>query len=244
MLEARNLKVRYRNGALGVLNTSVLVKEGQVVALFGPNGAGKSTTVRAITGFLKTEGTRIVSGSVTMEGKDITNVEPWQTSRMGLSIVPERQKIFASMSVRDNLAALGQRPPRSRRQRRLNYVCDLFPVLADRMGETAGRLSGGQQQMLAIARSLMTEPRVLIVDEMTQGLHHSLQPVLFDAVREISAAGTAVVIVDESTGFALQVADYCYLIGGGLVRDEGVAERFKDNALIAAGYVEDAGTHG
>lgn len=238
MIEATNLKVRYRNGALGALDISLRVSSGQVVALFGPNGAGKTTAVRAITGFLRSEGARVIGGSVAFDGQDITNHEPWRTSRMGLSMVPERQKIFPSMTVRENLTALGKRPPRARRLEKWDQVCSLFPVLADRMAEPAGQLSGGQQQMLAIARCLLADARVVIVDEMTQGLHHSLQPVLFDAIRAIVADGTAVVLVDESTGFALQVADYCYLIGGGRVRDEGDAAKFADSALLAAGYVE------
>ncbi|MEU1956032.1 ABC transporter ATP-binding protein [Nocardia rhamnosiphila] len=238
MIEAKNLKVRYRSGALGALDISLRVAAGQVVALFGPNGAGKTTAVRAITGFLRSEGARVVGGSVMFDGKDITNLEPWQTSRMGLSMVPERQKIFPSMTVRENLTALGKRPPRARRLEKWDQACSLFPVLAERMGEPAGRLSGGQQQMLAIARCLLADARVVIVDEMTQGLHHSLQPVLFDAIRAIVADGTSVVLVDESTGFALQVADFCYIIGGGRVRDEGDAAKFADSALLAAGYVE------
>lgn len=238
MLEANHLKVRYRNGALGALDISLRVAPGQVVALFGPNGAGKTTAVRAITGFLRSEGARVISGSVLLDGKDITNVEPWRTSRLGVAIVPERQKIFPAMTVRENLTALGKRPPRARRQEKWEQVCSLFPVLADRMGEPAGRLSGGQQQMLAIARCLLADARVVIVDEMTQGLHHSLQPALFDAIKAIVADGTSVVVVDESTGFALQVADYCYLISGGRVRDEGDAAKFADDALLAAGYVE------
>ncbi|WP_280217300.1 ABC transporter ATP-binding protein [Nocardia neocaledoniensis] len=237
MLEATNLKVRYRNGALGVLDITARVAPGQVVALFGPNGAGKTTAVRAVTGFLGTEGARVIAGKVTLDGRDITNVEPSRICRMGVSLVPERQKIFPAMSVRENLNALGRRPARSHRKQVQERVFALFPMLAERLGEPAGQLSGGQQQMLAIARTLMTEPRVLIVDEMTQGLHHSMQPVLFDAIRDIAASGTSVVLVDESTGFALQVADYCYLIGGGAVRDHGPAARFEDNALLTTGYV-------
>jgi branched-chain amino acid transport system ATP-binding protein len=238
VLSVENLKVRYRNGALGILDVTFSVEAGQVIALFGPNGAGKTTSVRAVSGFMKTEGAKLVAGKVTLFGEDMTNAEPHRTSIMGVAFVPERRKVFSSLSVSENLAALGKRPPRARRAEVYDRVYTLFPVLAERRRELAGRLSGGQQQMLAIGRSLIGEPKLLIVDEMTLGLHHSMHPPLFEAVKSIAAQGTAVVVVDESTGFALEVADHCYLLGGGTVRDDGPAERFRGNELLAAGYVE------
>ncbi|HSY16092.1 MAG TPA: ABC transporter ATP-binding protein [Jatrophihabitantaceae bacterium] len=237
-LRASGLKVRYRNGAVGIEDVSLTVNPGQIVALFGPNGAGKTTTVRAISGFLRTEGTKIVNGRVEIFGKDVTAAEPHETYAAGVATVPERRKVFSSLTVDDNLVALGALPGRGQRKAAYDRVYDLFPILAERRGQLAGRLSGGQQQMLAIARSLMRQPRVLIIDEMTLGLHHSLHEPLFVAVRQIAAQGPSVVIVDESTGFALKVADYCYLLGAGQVRDSGPAEKFRNNDLLAVGYVE------
>lgn len=238
MLSAKTLKVRYRNGALGVVDVSLEVEAGQVVALFGPNGAGKTTTVRAISGFLRSEGAKIVSGRVTLFGEDVTNSEPQKTTRLGVAFVSERQKIFPNLSVAENLTALGKIPPRARRQQIYERIYELFPVLKTRPRELAGRLSGGQQQMLAIARSLMCEPKLLIVDELTLGLHHSLHAPLFDAMRAIASEGTAVLVVDESTGSALDVADHCYLLSGGRVRMSGPAGTFRGSELLAAGYVE------
>jgi branched-chain amino acid transport system ATP-binding protein len=237
-LVAEQLAVRYSNGALGISDVSLQVEPGQIVVVFGPNGAGKTTTVRAISGFLRTEGAKVVTGKVLLDGRSIANLEPNQTARLGVAFVPERRKIFSNMSVLENLEAIGQRPPRPRRRELLEHVYDLFPVLADRQKELAGRLSGGQQQMLGLARTLVSEADLLIVDEMTLGLHTSVHGPLFSVVRKIADEGKAALIVDESAGPALEVADYCYLLGGGTVRMSGPPDVFREHELLAAGYVE------
>jgi branched-chain amino acid transport system ATP-binding protein len=230
--------VRYRNGALGVLDVSLKAEAAQVVAIFGANGAGKTTTVRAISGFLKTEGARIVGGRVTLFGQDTTNFEPHDTARLSVAFVPERRKIFPNLTVSENLDAVGRLPGRGRRAEIYDRVLSLFPMLVERRREFAGRLSGGQQQMLAIARGLIREPKLLIVDEMTLGLHQSLHAPLFEVVQRIAAQGTTIIVVDESAGLVLHISDYCYLLGSGRVRDEGPAERFRGNELLATGYVD------
>jgi branched-chain amino acid transport system ATP-binding protein len=233
ILRAEHLKVRYRNGALGVVDVSFSLDAGQIIVIAGPNGAGKTTSVRAISGFLKSEGAKVIGGSVTLFGTDATNVEPWRTTRSGVAFIPERRKIFPSMSVRENLNALGSRPSRARRKEISERIFDLFPVLATRQHQLAGRLSGGQQQMLAIARSLLTEARILIVDEMTLGLHHSLHDPLFEAVQQLASAGTGVVIVDEGTTKCLALAHYCYLLEAGRLIGEGEPSKFTGGALAA-----------
>ena len=236
IVEAEAVRVRYRGGALGVDNVSLAVGEGQVVALFGANGAGKTTMARAISGFLKTEGTK-VSGEIRLFGRDTTHWEPHRIAALGVSSVPERHKVFPALTVRENLLAVGTLPPRSERAKVLEEIYSLFPVVKDRRDEQAGRLSGGEQQMLALARSLISQPRLLVVDEMTLGLHHSMQPPLFDTVRRVAQKGTSVLLIDEATGFALEVADYCYLLRAGTIVAEGPAEQFRGNELLAAGYV-------
>jgi len=240
LLEVEGLRVRYRSGAIGIADVSLRVGHGQVVALFGPNGAGKTSTVRGVSGFLRTEGARVAHGSVTFDGQDVTNAEPHRQAKLGVAFVPERNKVFPTLTVAENLAALGVLPSPARRQELQELVYTLFPVLAIRRRELAGRLSGGQRQMLALARAIFSDPKLLIVDEMTLGLHHSMHPVLYDAVRAIAKTGASLLLVDESTGFALEVADYCYLLSAGLVVDEGAAERFRGNELLAAGYLETA----
>lgn len=238
MLEVENLRVRYRNGAIGVSDVSFSVAESQIVALFGPNGAGKTTVARAVSGFLRSEGARVIGGLVRFEGRTVTNFEPHRMARLGVACVPERKKIFANLTVRENLHALSKAKSKSRRKARLEQVFELFPVLAERQSQLAGQMSGGQQQMLAIARSLLVEPKLLIIDEMTLGLHPSLQAPLFGAVSRVAEGGTSVLIIDESTGFALQSASYCYLLGAGTVLDEASPEKFRGNELLAAGYIE------
>jgi branched-chain amino acid transport system ATP-binding protein len=238
ILITESLRVQYRNGALGILNVSFSVAPGQIVAMFGANGAGKTTTVRAVSGFLKTEGARVIAGRVLFENRDVTNSEPHNQAKAGLAFVPERNKVFADMSVAENLAAVGRSLKGPRRAELHSLIFSLFPVLAERRTQVAGSLSGGQRQMLALARAMSVDPKVLIVDEMTLGLHHSVHPELFHAVREVAARGAAVVLVDENTGLALQAADYCYLLRAGAVHDEGPPAKFHGNELMAAGYVD------
>ena len=235
--EVKNLRVRYRNGALGVTDVSLMVYPSQVVALFGPNGAGKTTTVRALSGFMKTEGARVVGGSVRFAGRDIRNHEPYRVNKMGISLVPERGKVFTNLSVAENLAAIGGKPRRAKKELH-DEVYTLFPVLAERRRLMAGRLSGGQQQMLAIARALLSEPRLLIIDEMTLGLHQSLHQMLFDAVRKIATGGRSVLISDESIASSLEIADHCLLLNAGRLRASGPRSDFVGSELLIAGYVE------
>ena len=239
MLEASGLRVRYRNGALGVLDVSLSAEPGKVVAVFGPNGAGKTTSVRACTGFLKSEGASVVAGHVRLDGRDMTGAEPHRFCRRGIFCIPERRKIFPHLTVADNLKAVRYLPARKARAEVQERIFTLFPMLNDLLGLQAGRLSGGQQQMLAIARGLMSEPRYLVIDEISLGLHVSVIRPLFEVLRTIAESGTAVLVVDETTDAALDVADHCYVLRSGRVVDEGSPDRFRGSELIAAGYVGD-----
>jgi branched-chain amino acid transport system ATP-binding protein len=235
LLRGSNLQVRYRNGALGVHDVTLEVQPGQTVALLGPNGAGKSTTLRALSGHLSSEGTRVIQGTVQFDGRDVTNAEPHRVARLGMMLVPERRKVFPNLSVMENLLALGSSGGRQQSSL-LENVFELFPMLQQRRSEYAGRLSGGQQQMLAIGRSLMSEAKLLLLDELTLGLHVSLKPVLYDAVIKINERGTAVLVADESADFALSVCEYCYVIRDGLISKEGEPAHF-ELAELAAGYL-------
>jgi branched-chain amino acid transport system ATP-binding protein len=234
LLEAESIKVRYPNGALGILDVSLAVEPGQVVALAGPNGAGKSTTLRAISGFARNEGARVISGSVRVADRDMTNREPYEFSRSGVHCVPERKKVFPNLSVTENLFALGGLPGKEERARLLKWVGELFPPLATRTSQQAGQLSGGERQMLAIARGLMARPRLLVIDEMTLGIHPTVHTVLFDAIREISAQGTAVLISDENVPLMLRLADVCYQVEFGKMTFAGTSE---DYVASVSGFV-------
>lgn len=237
ILELDDVSVRFRSGALGAKGITMSIDRGSIVAIFGPNGAGKTTTVRAIGGFLRAEGAKVSSGRVRFKGRDITNWEPHRVSRAGIAYMPERNKIFPQLTVNENLLAIGGLPRGEKRAAAFDRVFEMFPVLAERRRSVSGQLSGGQQQMLALSRAWLSRPEVLIIDEMTLGLHHSLHPVLFDAVSVVSQAGTTVVLVEESTGLALELADYCYLLYGGKLKDHGPVARFYGNELLIAGYL-------
>ncbi|HEV7713430.1 MAG TPA: ATP-binding cassette domain-containing protein [Asanoa sp.] len=238
LLAVADLTVRYRNGALGVQGVSFEVRKSQIVAILGAAGAGKTTTVRGISGFLRSEGARVIKGDVTFDGKNITNQEPHKVCRLGLFAVPERRKIFPNLSVQENLEALGKGMVTGDRRAEVErLIFDLFPVLGQVRRQLAGRLSGGQQQMLAIGRALMVDPKLLIIDEMTLGLHPSLHEPLFEAVQRIAATGSAVLLVDESTGNTLEVAQHCVLLKAGQVWAAGPSSDFIGNELLVAGYV-------
>ena len=157
LLDVQNLEVRYPNGALGVTNSSLKVDHGQIVVLFGANGAGKTTTLRAISGFLSSEGARTTSGRVIFDGQDMTNALPEQTAERGVAIVAEREKIFPNLTVKENLLSLGTKQLGKNRDEKLERVFNLFPILREKLRQSAGRLSGGQRQMLALGRAMMIE---------------------------------------------------------------------------------------
>ncbi len=181
----------------------------------------------------------MVKGSIRLDGTDVTGWEPHRLSRLGIAALPERNKVFKNLSVREHLTSAGLHRGRAERDAAIEFGLTLFPILRERFKQSAGRLSGGQQQMLAMASALAGCPKLLIVDEMTLGLHPSLQPVLFSALRTIASNGTAVLVVDESTSHALETADYCYLIQGGYIVLEGPPDTFRGSELVASGYLGD-----
>ena len=236
MLVAERLSVRYGSGALAIDGVDINVEAGTIVAVVGPNGAGKTTTLRAISGFLRSEPARVTGGRVLWDGQDVTGSEPHQMARLGVVAIPERHKVFPNLSVFENLCAL-RISNKSSRQSGIDRVIEMFPFLAERMRMSAGLLSGGQQQMLAIARGLLLEPRVLMIDEMTLGLHPSIHGQLFDAARRIADSGTGVLIVDEGTTGAITHADHVYVINGGRVRAGGPSRDFRDREILEGLYL-------
>ncbi len=242
ILAVDHVALRYANGALGISDVSFQVAPGEIVALLGANGAGKTSSARSAGGFLRSEKARVITGSVSFGGENVTNSEPHRQAKRGLFLVPERKKCFGNLSVGDNLLAVGQLPKRARRNELLEFVHTLFPILAERTKQLAGKLSGGQRQMLALGRAVMSDAQVICVDEMTLGLHHSVQAPLFASIKEIAATGTAVLLVDESAEGTVLTADYCYLLADGVVRDEGPASKFYDERVLVSGYLgADAG---
>src|SRR5438552_3528802 len=194
---------------------SIAVPEGTVVALLGPNGAGKTTTLRVISGTLP-----CYDGEVRLEGRRINGCSPYEIARRGVTLVPEGRGIFPGLNVRENLE-IGARASgdgdAGRRQARLDDVLETFPRLQERLTQRAGTLSGGEQQMLALSRAFLSQPRLLLLDEISMGLAPRIVEQLFDTVAELKDAGQTIVLVEQYLTYALRFADICYVLAKGSV---------------------------
>ena len=230
MLDVSGLSYAYA-GAVAVSNVSLTVGDGEIVALLGANGAGKSTTVRMIAGALQPQG-----GSVRFAGKDVTRAECHEKVPLGIALCPEGRLIMPQMSVLENLlmGAYTQRLP-ARRQEAIDEMFALFPRLAERRNQLGGLMSGGEQQMLAIARALMSRPRLLILDEPSLGLAPKLVAELFQLLRRINQAGTAILLVEQNARQALRISHRAYVLEKGVtVRDDLSANLIDDDAIRSA----------
>jgi branched-chain amino acid transport system ATP-binding protein len=224
-LEVRNLQVAY-GGVHALRDVSLTVPPASVVALLGPNGAGKSTTLRTISGVMRSEG-----GTISFFGKPIHDAPAYRIARMGIIHVPEGRGIFPSLSVRENLDMASTY---SDSADAVDQATALFPVLGNRLSQTAGSLSGGEQQMLSLARALMSRPKLLMVDEISMGLAPIIVAQLFDALRTIAASGASLLLVEQYIETALDLADYVYVMEKGSVIDVGEPADMASGSLAAA----------
>jgi len=225
LLRVDDLRAGYRDGPDIVRGASLEVTPGEVVCLVGANGAGKSTLLKALFGLLEVRG-----GEVVFDREPIVEEPPVAMMRRGLAFIPQGRTVFADMTVEENLEMGGTLVPgAAERRRRMEAVCDLFPVLRERRADPAGRLSGGEQQMVAIGRGLMTRPRLLLLDEPTIGLAPKVATEVFRAVHRIRDAGTAVLMVEQKVREALQHSDRAYLMSLGEVRASGPSRRILDS---------------
>lgn len=224
-LEVRGLEVTYNRAQVALHGVSVVVAAGEIVAVLGPNGAGKSTLLRAVSGFLRSEPGRVTGGSVSFDGRRLNGMAPHQVAKSGIAIVPEDRAIFPRLSVRDNLRLVTV--PRSASARRtLDQVHDLFPVLATRSSQKAGLMSGGERKMLAVARALLLQPRVLLVDELSFGLAPIVVEQMMTLLADINAnLGTGVLLVEQNAIAAMSVAHRAYIIETGQVVMDGTGEQ-------------------
>jgi branched-chain amino acid transport system ATP-binding protein len=227
MLEVRDLEVDY-GAAPAVSRLSLSLAAGELVCVVGPNGAGKSTLINALAGLH-----RASAGSITMDGRDLTALPAHRYCSAGIAIVPEGRRLFTRMSVRENLEMGGYAPAaRKERARTLERVCTLFPAVRDKLAAAAGALSGGQQQMVAIGRALMAQPKLLLLDEPSLGLSPLMVQVMFKAIREVHAGGMSVLLVEQNVANALAIADRAYLLEEGRIVSEGTPDAvFSDPAL-------------
>jgi branched-chain amino acid transport system ATP-binding protein len=230
LLAVENLEVVYNDVVLVLRGISLKVPDGEIVALLGANGAGKTTTLRAITGLLEVHEGDVTKGENSFDGVDITDEDPADRVRRGISQVMEGRRVFAEMTVDDNLRA-GAYANRdsSRVKESRDRVMSLFPTLAERVNATAGYLSGGEQQMLAIGRALMQDPKILILDEPSLGLAPLLVQEVRDTIVEINKQGTSVLLIEQNAQMALSIAHHGYIMETGkMVMDGDPARLLKD----------------
>lgn len=232
MLEVKDLQVYY--GVIQALKgISFHVNQGEVIALIGANGAGKTTTLQTLTGILSPK-----SGSIVFEGKDLTRTPAHKIVEMGMAHVPEGRRVFADMSVYENLL-LGAytRKDKAEIAESLAGVYKRFPRLEERKGQRAGTLSGGEQQMLAMGRALMSKPRIVLMDEPSMGLSPIFVEEIFNIIKEISAEGTTVLLVEQNAKKALSIADRAYVLETGKIVLEGNAKDLLNDESIKKAYL-------
>lgn len=232
LLEVNDLNVYY--GAIHALQgVSFNVEEGEIVTLIGANGAGKSTTLRTISGLLRTR-----TGSIHFKDQEITMMPAEQIVRIGVSHVPEGRKIFAPLTVKENLlmGAYTRKDP-VEIQQSMNRVFASFPRLKERIGQLGGTLSGGEQQMLATGRGLMSRPSLLMMDEPSMGLSPILVEEIFNIIRDINSQGTSILLVEQNAQMALSISHRAYVLETGRIVLAGSAKEIADNPQVKAAYL-------
>jgi len=216
-----------------IRDCSLEVKRGEIVALFGGNGAGKTTMLRAISGLIRPK-----AGRIEFDGREISSLEAHELPELGLAHVPEGRQVFAQMSVQENLE-MGAYPRRTRARRaeRMAAVFDLFPALKERRKAAAGVLSGGQQQMLAIGRGLMADPKLLLLDEPSLGLAPSVVATLFETIGRIKALGVTVLLVEQNLWESLEIANRYYLMATGKIVSSDVPGKLREDQAFRRAYL-------
>lgn len=232
MLEVKNLHVSY--GMIdAVKGIDFQVNDGEIVSLIGANGAGKTTTMHTLSGLLKAK-----EGQIMLDGKDLTKVKANKIVGMGLVQVPEGRRVFTQMSVEENLQ-LGAylRHDKSEIAKDFRHVYELFPRLEERKKQLAGTLSGGEQQMLAMARALMSKPKVLLMDEPSMGLSPLLVKEIFAIIKDINKAGTTIFVVEQNAKMALEIADHAYVMETGKIVLSGTGKELAASSEVQKAYL-------
>ena len=232
MLELNNLTAGY-GSFQALFSVNLEVKEGEAIAVIGPNGAGKTTLLRTISGMLPVQ-----SGNLSMEGTSLKDVPPYRIIDLGIAHVPENRRLFPSMSIEDNLR-MGAFTPNARPhyEERLDFIFNLFPRLKERRSQIAGTLSGGEQQMCAIGRALMSSPKLLLMDEPSAGLAPVIVNQVFQLVQQIRDQGLTVLIVEQNIEQVLQIVDRAYLMEAGAIKISGKAGELIQSESLRKAYV-------
>lgn len=231
LLQLENIHTYY--GQIHALKgISLEVNQGEVVTLIGANGAGKSTTLRTISGLVRPR-----VGTVMFDGQKISTMPPHNITKLGVGHVPEGRRIFPLLSVRENLEMGAYTVMRTEIEKRIEATFILFPRLKERLNQLGGTLSGGEQQMLAMARGLTLEPRILLLDEPSMGLAPVLVDGIFDIIRELHAKGTTILLVEQNARMALQVADRGYILQSGEIVLQDTAEKLQSSEVVRKAYL-------
>ena len=233
MLSVKNINVFY--GSIhAIKDVSFHVNEGEIVTLIGANGAGKTTTMHAISGLLK-----LRSGEIDYCGQTISKMEPHKIIRLGLAQVPEGRRVFSGLTVQQNLqmGAYTRRDGKEAIQNDFDMVFDLLPRLKERRNQPAGTLSGGEQQMLAMGRALMSKPRLLMLDEPSMGLSPLLVKEIFRIIRQVNRNGVTVLLVEQNAKMALEIANRAYVLETGTIKMEGEATELANNIEVRKAYL-------
>jgi branched-chain amino acid transport system ATP-binding protein len=216
-----------------ISDVSIVVGEGEAVGLLGANGAGKSTTLRTISGLV-----RPTSGTISFSGSNITSLPAYKVAELGIAHVPEGRQVFPELTVKENLEIGAYIPSaKSARARTLDLVFNIFPTLADRRRQLAGTMSGGEQQMLALGRGLMLQPRLLMLDEPSLGLAPVVTDVTFQKIQEIHAMGTAILLVEQNVSRALTLVQRAYVLESGKVTMQGTSAELASNREVQTAYL-------
>jgi branched-chain amino acid transport system ATP-binding protein len=231
MLKVENINVYY--GAIhSVKGISFEVAQGEIVTLIGANGAGKSTTLKTVSGILRSKG-----GAITFLGEDITSVSAYKLTRRGLSHVPEGRRVFQQLTVEENLEMGGYPRSAAENRRNIERVYETFPRIKERKRQIAGTLSGGEQQMLALGRSLMSAPRLMMMDEPSMGLAPVLVQQIFDIIKELNESGTTILLVEQNARMALSIAHRGYVLESGRIVLAADASELLNNDDVKRAYL-------
>ncbi len=230
MLRIDNLKVSY-GGIEAVKDISFEVPEGKIVSLIGANGAGKSTTLRTIAGLVKP-----AAGRIRLQAEDITALSPDRIVQKGITLVPEGRRVFPDMTVLENLK-IGAYLRRDSLEEDLRWVFDLFPRLKERSWQAAGTLSGGEQQMLAVGRALMSRPKIMMMDEPSLGLAPLIVKGIFEIIKEINKQGVTILLIEQNANMALQTADIGYVLETGRITLSGPGKELLVNEAVKKAYL-------